>query len=101
MRGRKSVHEMNCDDQVDFCPFRGPDAPLARENINTVGARRRGPRTPVVHAAGKRHEEFWELQSSQPTGRRYYSPAQSRRLCEMNRDAGSYRSCLRITGKIS
>ena len=27
--GRKSVREMDCCDQVDFCPFRGPDAPFA------------------------------------------------------------------------
>jgi hypothetical protein len=27
--GRKLVRETNCYDQVDFCPFRGPDAPFA------------------------------------------------------------------------
>src|ERR1700730_7254377 len=29
LMGRKSVREMDCCDQVDFCPFRGPDAPFA------------------------------------------------------------------------
>ena len=27
--GRKLVRKTNCCDQVDFCPFRGPDAPFA------------------------------------------------------------------------
>jgi hypothetical protein len=29
MVGRKSVRETNGGKQVDFCPFRGPDAPFA------------------------------------------------------------------------
>ena len=29
LTGRKSVRKENCCDRVDFCPFRGPDAPLA------------------------------------------------------------------------
>jgi hypothetical protein len=39
--GRKSVREnqTNCCDQVDFCPFRGPDAPFA---LRVILSRARG-----------------------------------------------------------
>jgi hypothetical protein len=43
--GRKLVRKTNCCDQVDFCPFRGPDAPFAlrrsyheRREVGTAAA---------------------------------------------------------------
>jgi hypothetical protein len=51
--GRKSVREnqTNCCDQVDFCPFRGPDAPFA---LRVILSRARGSSS-TIEAPGKVH----------------------------------------------
>ena len=53
MDGQKvSSRKRNCFDQVDFCPFRGPDAPFALRDLITTPE---GSPLRLHYAMGNRH----------------------------------------------